>query len=158
RDEMLTDLVNTTASGFLGLTFTCCRCHDHKYDPFLQADHYRLRSYFAAIEFADVPVKDAPSERARLDALIARYARDVAPHKKRYDVMVAMLTERSLAKRQKILDPLKKSLARVEKTDSKDWRVPVFQFLVRWVSEVRPGELGKQIKVEEQHEYDVVKS
>src|SRR5207244_2235571 len=31
---------------FLGLTLNCCRCHDHKYDPFAQADYYRFRAFF----------------------------------------------------------------------------------------------------------------
>jgi hypothetical protein len=157
RDEMLTDVVNTTASGFLGLTFTCCKCHDHKYDPFLQADHYRLRAYFAAIEFTDFPVTATAAEQARLKALITRYEQEIAPHKKRYEAMVAELKGRALAKRQKILDPLRNALARVEKAGGNDWRVPALQFLVRWVSEVRPNELGKQLKKEEQHEFDELK-
>lgn len=50
RAEILADLTNTTASAFLGLTMSCCQCHDHKYDPLLQADHFRLRAFFAAVQ------------------------------------------------------------------------------------------------------------
>ncbi|MFM7039722.1 MAG: PSD1 and planctomycete cytochrome C domain-containing protein [Planctomycetaceae bacterium] len=46
--EIQADLTNTTASAFLGLTMSCCQCHDHKYDPLSQADHYRLRAFFAS--------------------------------------------------------------------------------------------------------------
>jgi hypothetical protein len=160
RDEMLTDLVNTTASGFLGLTFTCCKCHDHKHDPLLQVDHYRMRAFFAAVEFSDIPVTDAAAERGRLEALAARYEQEIAPDKKKYEALVAQLKERALAKRQKILASIKEALANAEKASpgSKEWRVPVLQFLDRWVSEVRPNELTKQIKPEEQHDYDVWKS
>jgi len=49
RAEMMADLTNTTASAFLGLTMSCCQCHDHKYDPLSQADHFRLRAFFAAV-------------------------------------------------------------------------------------------------------------
>jgi len=160
RDEMLTDLVNTTASGFLGLTFTCCKCHDHKHDPLLQVDHYRMRAFFAAVEFSDVPVQDAAAERARIEALIARYEKEIAPDKKKYEALVAQLKERALSKRQKLLDPIRRALAKAEKTGTagKQWRVPLLQFLDRWVSEVRPNELTKQIKPDEQHDYDVLKS
>ena len=53
RTELLTDLTETTGSAFLGLTMNCCRCHDHKYDPMTQADHYRLRAFFAPVKFTD---------------------------------------------------------------------------------------------------------
>jgi uncharacterized protein DUF1553/uncharacterized protein DUF1549/cytochrome c len=47
RDEILTDYVDTTSSVFLGLTAGCARCHDHKFDPISQEDHYRIRAIFA---------------------------------------------------------------------------------------------------------------
>jgi hypothetical protein len=53
RVELLADLTETTGSAFLGLTLSCCRCHDHKTDPLTQVDHYRFRAFFAATEFAD---------------------------------------------------------------------------------------------------------
>src|SRR5262249_12424349 len=40
HDELMADLVTTTGSAFLGLTLACCQCHNHKYDPISQADHY----------------------------------------------------------------------------------------------------------------------
>jgi hypothetical protein len=44
--EYVADRVETTATVWLGLTFTCCRCHDHKFDPFSQREFYQLFSYF----------------------------------------------------------------------------------------------------------------
>ncbi|MDX1963415.1 MAG: PSD1 and planctomycete cytochrome C domain-containing protein [Pirellulales bacterium] len=63
RAELLADLTETTGSAFLGLTLSCCRCHDHKYDPLLHADHYRLRSFFAAVKFADDLPLDLAAEQ-----------------------------------------------------------------------------------------------
>jgi hypothetical protein len=60
RAEMLADLTNTTASAFLGLTMSCCQCHDHKYDPLSQADHFRLRAFFAGCKSRDDLVIDLP--------------------------------------------------------------------------------------------------
>ena len=42
----LEDMVHTTTSAFLGLTVKCARCHDHKFDPILQSDYYRIASFF----------------------------------------------------------------------------------------------------------------
>ncbi len=42
RVENVFDRVETTATIWLGATFTCCRCHDHKYDPFTLRDYFGL--------------------------------------------------------------------------------------------------------------------
>ncbi|HEX3871478.1 MAG TPA: DUF1553 domain-containing protein, partial [Pirellulales bacterium] len=40
------DRVKTLGEAVLGLTLGCAQCHDHKYDPILQRDYYRLFAYF----------------------------------------------------------------------------------------------------------------
>ncbi len=63
RAELMADLVETTGSAFLGLTLSCCRCHDHKYDPLSQADHFRMRAFFEPVKFADdLPLNLAPEQ------------------------------------------------------------------------------------------------
>ena len=37
-------MVMTTMSTFLSLTVHCARCHNHKFDPILQEDYYRLQA------------------------------------------------------------------------------------------------------------------
>ena len=46
RVENVFDRVETTATVWLGSTFTCARCHDHKYDPISQRDYYALFDVF----------------------------------------------------------------------------------------------------------------
>ena len=46
--ERLEDMVHTTSSAMLGLTVKCARCHEHKFDPILQADYYRMAAAFWA--------------------------------------------------------------------------------------------------------------
>jgi hypothetical protein len=50
RVDYVQDRVETTGTVWLGLTFNCCRCHDHKYDPFSQRDYYQLSAYFNSID------------------------------------------------------------------------------------------------------------
>ena len=42
----LTMSVKHTGRAFLGLTFECSRCHNHKCDPVSQRDFYRFRAFF----------------------------------------------------------------------------------------------------------------
>ena len=40
------DRTETTATIWMGLTWTCARCHTHKYDPITQREYYGLYSFF----------------------------------------------------------------------------------------------------------------
>ncbi|MBI3467277.1 MAG: DUF1553 domain-containing protein, partial [Planctomycetes bacterium] len=46
--QVLDDTITITTSALLGLTVHCARCHDHKFDPILQRDYYRLQAVFLA--------------------------------------------------------------------------------------------------------------
>src|SRR5262249_17560117 len=53
---MLNDLTDVTGDVFLGLGIGCARCHDHKFDPILQEDYYRLLAFFTPL----LPRDDLP--------------------------------------------------------------------------------------------------
>jgi hypothetical protein len=67
RQETLDEMTNATGAAFLGMTVACARCHDHKYDPILQKDYYRLQAFFANTSFGDgpIPPKDPVERRQR---------------------------------------------------------------------------------------------
>ena len=44
--EYTADRVETTGAVWLGQTFNCARCHDHKFDPFSQREFYSLKAFF----------------------------------------------------------------------------------------------------------------
>ncbi len=50
RVDYVQDRVETTATVWMGLTFTCCRCHDHKFDALAQKEYYQLSAYFNSID------------------------------------------------------------------------------------------------------------
>ena len=47
--DILNDITDVTGEVFLGLSFGCARCHDHKFDPILQRDYYRLQAFFTPL-------------------------------------------------------------------------------------------------------------
>ncbi|MFN0108445.1 MAG: DUF1553 domain-containing protein [Blastocatellia bacterium] len=50
RIEYVVDRVDTTSTVFMGLTFGCARCHNHKFDPLSQKEFYQLSAYFNSID------------------------------------------------------------------------------------------------------------
>ncbi|MBL8848157.1 MAG: DUF1549 domain-containing protein, partial [Planctomycetaceae bacterium] len=48
--RMLTDRVRAVGTVWLGQTFGCCQCHDHKFDPVTARDFYSLGAFFADIQ------------------------------------------------------------------------------------------------------------
>ena len=50
RVSYVSDRAETAATAFMGLTFGCAKCHDHKFDPISQRDYFSLSSFFANID------------------------------------------------------------------------------------------------------------
>ncbi|MEW4569091.1 PSD1 and planctomycete cytochrome C domain-containing protein [Tautonia sp. JC769] len=48
----LDDTIDNLGKAVLGLTISCARCHDHKFDPIPQADYYALYGIFESSRFA----------------------------------------------------------------------------------------------------------
>lgn len=46
RVEYVVDRTNTLGSSMMGLTVSCAKCHDHKYDPISQKDYFSLFAFF----------------------------------------------------------------------------------------------------------------
>ncbi len=46
RHQWMDETVEHVGKSFLGLTFNCAKCHDHKYDPLSHDDYYQLRAFF----------------------------------------------------------------------------------------------------------------
>ena len=60
RESILNELTDVTGDVFLALGMSCARCHDHKFDPILQQDYYRLQAFFAPVVFRDdAPIADS---------------------------------------------------------------------------------------------------
>lgn len=54
--DELDDRVDTLTRGFLGLTVSCARCHDHKFDPVPTQDYYSLAGIFTSTNLSKVPI------------------------------------------------------------------------------------------------------
>lgn len=70
RGTVLNELTDTVGDVFLGLGLGCARCHDHKFDPILQADYFRLQGFLAAtLPRDDLPLASAEEAAAHRAAM-----------------------------------------------------------------------------------------
>ncbi|MFO0953998.1 MAG: DUF1553 domain-containing protein [Isosphaeraceae bacterium] len=70
---ILNDLTDTTADVFLGLGLQCARCHDHKFDPILQKDYFRLQAFLAPVLPRDDVAAATTSEVQAHEAAVAAF-------------------------------------------------------------------------------------
>jgi len=75
--DVIDDRIDVVTRGLMGLTVSCARCHDHKFDPIPAADYYSLYGVFRSSAEPIVPplwgpVPDTLTERMRASFLKAR--------------------------------------------------------------------------------------
>ncbi len=102
RMDELDDIVSTTSVAFLGLTLGCARCHDHKYDPLLQKDYYRMVAVFAPGERKDLPL--APP------AMVEKYDDAVKQVDRRIEALNSKIKAILKPERERLLEMKHKSL------------------------------------------------
>ncbi len=74
RQEVLNDITDVVGSTFMGMTYGCARCHDHKFDPILQKDYYRLQAFFANTRIEDEANLIQSTERSAWEAKYSAWA------------------------------------------------------------------------------------
>ena len=70
RDQcsnMVNELVDLTGDVFLAQGMSCAKCHDHKFDPILQKDYFRLRAFFEPMMVLQEVDISTPAEHAEYE-------------------------------------------------------------------------------------------
>ena len=117
--EYTADRVETTAAVWLGQTFNCARCHDHKYDPFTQRDFYALKAFFHNVPERGVGIYSNPV-RTNAPPFVKLSAPDIEPR---------------LAALQTQVKAVQDKLSSVSKSASEgleEWAARVGSSTVRW--------------------------
>jgi hypothetical protein len=70
--DVINDRIDVTSKAFLGLTVSCARCHDHKFDPIPTADYYSLYGIFASSTEPRVAPVIGPTNAAHAEYLVRR--------------------------------------------------------------------------------------
>ena len=104
REEVLTEIATSVGQTFLGLTVNCARCHNHKFDPILQADYYRLQAIFAGASGREVEIA-TPEEKTAWEAADKAYKERLKPVKDALDQLAKPYEDRIVAENLAKLDP-----------------------------------------------------
>src|SRR5206468_5712934 len=89
RAEALNDITDVTADALLGLSMGCARCHDHKFDPILQSDYFRLQGFFAPVVPKDDAVLATPKQKAEYAAGMAKWEQKTAKIREQIEAIEA---------------------------------------------------------------------
>ena len=110
--DIIDDRIDVTMRGLQGLTTTCARCHDHKFDPIPTKDYYSLYGVFASsIEPPPQPI--SPKEISEPYAAHDKKVKDAETEEEALiKAQVALLRER-LKKNETLPDAVKDTLSKV---------------------------------------------
>ncbi len=121
RVEYVFDMAETAGTVWLGLTFNCCRCHDHKFDPLTRKDYFGLFAFFnrTAVNggggdpqtppVLEIPTPEQLDALAKLDAEHAAACREVQELEEPLFATPDGAVAETLAKNAKLKELLKTS-------------------------------------------------
>lgn len=81
----LNEVTDVTADVFMGMSVQCAQCHDHKFDPILQKDYYRLQAFLSNITWPEDKLLATPEELKDYESKLAVWKDAVAPFQKQID-------------------------------------------------------------------------
>jgi len=94
RMDIVDEQIDTFGRVFLGMTFGCARCHDHKFDPIDTADYYGLAGIFKSTKTMETYTKVArwhehPLKKAEAEVMQKEYEAALGSKKQAVETLVA---------------------------------------------------------------------
>jgi len=97
-EVILTDMTDNCGEVFMGLSYGCARCHDHKFDPILQKDYYRLRAFFTPVRWQDDRKLATDEEQARFAEQQAKWEAATKDLRAQIDAIVEPMILKNISK------------------------------------------------------------
>jgi hypothetical protein len=110
------DTLDNLGRNFMGLTITCARCHDHKFDAISKEDYYGLYGFFESTRypFPGIELDKIPRDFVPLVSE-TDFEKAMAPHRERIAVLERKIREARDAKRSADKEKDKKRIADLDK-------------------------------------------
>ena len=149
--DLVDDRIDVVTRGLLGLTVTCARCHDHKFDAISTEDYYSLYAVLGSSEEPDeLPVLGTPEDteevrsfqrelnarkqvhydftreqsevmRSRLRMEVGKYLRELLSGTPEHDLAASFISFRTDDLRPPVLERWRKYLADAASTNDPVW-------------------------------------
>ena len=152
RNDIYVDIVNTTASAFLGLTLGCAQCHNHKFDPITARDYYRFLGFFVRGQPGNLALRN-PKLWAEYNAKKPAGYDDAL---KERDTLFALAQERKFDEVRKSLTAAQQralALPREERTPAEDKLARETDLLFQFTA----GQFERMLTPDEKKHYDSAK-
>ena len=72
-NDVMNEITDVTADVFIGMGMACARCHDHKFDPILQKDYFKLRAFFEPLIWRDDVVFASTRQQQEYDLKLEQW-------------------------------------------------------------------------------------
>jgi len=96
-DDIMNEITDVTGNVFFGLSMSCSRCHDHKFDPVMQKDYFSLRAFFEPLIWRDDIPGATAAEREAWKEKNAVWEAATAPIRAELDALVKPVHEEKWA-------------------------------------------------------------
>ncbi len=152
RNDIHVDIVNTTASAFLGLTMQCAQCHNHKFDPITARDYYRLMGFFVKGQLGNFALRD-PKLWAEYNAKKPKGFDEALQER---DSLYSLAQERKYVEVRKGLSPTQQealALPREDRTPAQDKLARETDLLFQFTA----GQFERMLMPDEKKRYDAAK-
>lgn len=71
--NIMHEVTGVTADVFMGMSVQCAQCHDHKFDPILHKDYYRLQAFFSNITWPEEKKLATPEQMKEYEKQFAAW-------------------------------------------------------------------------------------
>ncbi|MDP7011914.1 MAG: DUF1553 domain-containing protein [Verrucomicrobiota bacterium] len=156
--DILNDITDVTGDVFLAMGMQCARCHEHKFDPILQRDYFRLRAFFEPLQPREAMPVGSTTQRAQFLAQQHKWeeaTRSIRQrlHEIEQPVLLANTTKEGF---DKFNDDIK-AMIRKRSKDRKEYEHQIAKMALRQIG-LHPEKLPELLKGEVKTEWEKLRA
>ncbi|MEI6235124.1 MAG: DUF1549 domain-containing protein [Planctomycetota bacterium] len=155
--EYLCDITDVCGDVFMGLSMSCAHCHDHKFDPILQKDYYRLQAFFTPLRWHDDLPIARPNEIQKYKDSLTKWEENSKALRGEIAAIEKPFLENARHAALKFFEPDFQKIANKPESERTPYEIQITDLMLRQVVDERKTIDGK-IKGAEREKWSVLKT